>query len=68
MSMNTEQYRFVILQLKIVQAELTAFLERGRRLAHRNMKQVALGIWIHNDFENLSDCLKWVNGSLGIGG
>lgn len=44
-------------QLRIIHRELTAALARCEAHIHRDMKQVAPGIWIHNDYQNLTECI-----------
>jgi hypothetical protein len=46
-----------IRELKAIGAEIDEFLRRGREAIHKNMKEVAPGIWIHQDYPDLRACL-----------
>lgn len=50
-----------IAELRSIHAILTEFLRRGRKAAHRDMVEVCPGIWIHKDFKDLSEAIKWLN-------
>jgi hypothetical protein len=53
-----------IAELRSIHATLTEFLRRGREAAHRDMVEVSPGIWIHKDFKDLSETVKWLNAML----
>ncbi len=50
-----------IAELRAIQAVLGEFLRRGREAMQRDMVEVIPGVWIHKDFKDLSDAMKWLN-------
>jgi hypothetical protein len=52
------RYQVAAQELREVKAQIDAFLARGHAAAHRNMKQVAPGLWIHKDYRDLPHCLQ----------
>ena len=50
-------YQIAALELRAVGAQLDQFLDRGRAAAHKNLKEVAQGVWIHKDYRDLAHCL-----------
>lgn len=59
-----DDYRIAAMRLRIVQAELTNFLKRGRAAAHKDMKEVSPGCWIHKDFKDFSAAMEWLKSIL----
>ena len=58
--MNNRQKTYVITELKAVQTMLNGFLQRGREICYGHMKQVSHGVWINQDFKDLSECMQFV--------
>ena len=46
------------IQLRCIHELLTKMLDQMKAAAHKDMKEVAPGIWIHKDYRDLSDCLN----------
>jgi hypothetical protein len=59
-----DDYRIAAMRLRIVQAALTNFLQRGRSAAHKDMKEVSPGCWIHKDFKDFAAAMEWLKSIL----
>lgn len=53
-------YKRAAAELRIIHAELTAWLNRAKAHVHRNMREVAPGVWIHNDFKDFGEALAFL--------
>lgn len=62
--LTKQDYKIAAEQLKVLHTQLTQLLRHQKEIAYKDMKKVCPGLWIHNQYNNLSDCLKWLNSIL----
>lgn len=65
MTHTKEEYTHVIQELKKIQVMIDAFLQIGKNMK-KDMREIAPGLWIHNKYQNLSECLVELNSWLPI--
>lgn len=50
-------YAWAALRLRILHTQLDTALRRARESAHRDMHEVRPGLWIHNRYVSLAECV-----------
>lgn len=63
-SSKMNEYQWAAFQLRIIHTGLTRFLERAKAEAHKDMKEVSPGIWIHKDYKDLGEACEFLRSLL----
>ena len=55
---DIRKYRSAAAELRLLHEALEAALARCKAQAHQDMREVAPGLWLHNRYASLTECLN----------